>query len=346
MQLPQMLARPVVSIITPTFNHESYICQCIASVQGQSYQNWEQIIVDDGSADRTRDVVRRYADPRIRLVEQPHQGIEALAATYNRALSEAKGDLIAILEGDDIWPADKLSTMVPIFQDLETILAFGEVQDVDQAGVVAKGRSGTSRRRARLPRAILFNDPVRAATAYLLSVSGQSFIAPSSVVIRRDALEAIGGFQDVPGKCPVDVPTFARLSLIGKFHYVPKLLGYRRRHLNSATIQYLDVMTNTAKGFALRAAADPMFRLTAAERKSVEIAWSTVHFAAELWLGRICLVRGLRKEARKHFAVAIKARKALLVCASAMGWVLSWLHSDMEGLARMAGRAAFVGDKT
>jgi glycosyltransferase involved in cell wall biosynthesis len=336
------LINPLVSIITPAYNHEAFMMACIESVLKQTYPHWEQIIIDDGSTDRTLEVVRRYADPRIHLVEQPHRGIEALAATYNRALSEANGDLIAILEGDDLWPADKLATMMPIFQDLETILAFGEVQDVDESGALAKRRSRTSRRRARLPRSILFNDPVLSSTPYLLSVSGQTFIAPSTVVIRRDALEAIGGFQDVPGKCPVDVPTFARLSLMGKFHYVPKLLGYRRHHLGSATVQYLDIMTNAARGFALDAAADPLFCLTLTERKSVEEGWRAVHFAAEFWLGRICLVRGLRKEARKHFAAAMKAGEALLVCASAMGWGLSWLHSDMEGFARLAGRATLL----
>ena len=337
---------PAVSIITPTYNHEWFIGPCIESVLSQTYPNWEQIIVDDGSTDRTREVVRRYDDPRIRLVEQPHRGIEALASTYNRALSEANGSLIAILEGDDFWPADKLATIVPVFRDLQTILAFGEVQDVDENGEFAKRRSRTSRRRAQLPRSILFNDPVRSSTPHLLSVSGQTFIAPSTVVLRREALEAIGGFQDVPGECPVDVPTFARLSLIGKFHYFPKLLGYRRHHLSSATVQHLDTMTNTARGFALHASADPLFGLTEAERTSVEESWRSVHFAAEFWLGRICLIKGQRKEARKHFAMAMKSQETLLVIAASTGWTLSWLHSDMEGLARLAGRATLLADKS
>ena len=337
---------PLVSVITPAYNHESFIVSCIQSVLRQTYPHWEQIIVDDGSTDRTREIARRYADPRIRIIEQPHQGIEALAATYNLALAEAKGDLIAILEGDDTWPEDKLSAMVSVFRDAEKVLAFGEVQNMDENGVETKGSSRTSRRRARLPHSILFNDPVHSSTCHLLTVSGQTFIAPSTVLIRRAALDAIGGFQDVPGVCPVDVPTFVRLSLVGKFHYFPKLLGYRRHHLRSATVQYLDTMTNTARGFALAASEDPRFGLTLAERKLVEQSWRAVPFAAQFWQGRICLVKGQREKARKHFAQAMKAREFLLVFASVMGWGLSWLHCNMEGLARLAGRATLLPDKT
>jgi glycosyltransferase involved in cell wall biosynthesis len=333
-------------VITPAHNHESFIDSCIQSVLRQTYPRWEQIIVDDGSADRTREIVRRYTDSRIRLIEQTHRGMEALAATYNLALAEAKGNLIAILEGDDTWPEDKLSIMVSAFRDPEIVLAFGEVQNMDENGVETKGSSRTSRQRARLPHSVLFNDPVRSSTYHLLTISGQTFIAPSTVLVRREALDAIGGFQDVPGVCPVDVPTFARLSLMGKFHYFPKLLGYRRHHLRSATVQYLDTLTRTARGFALTASADPQFGLTLAERKSVEQSWRAVPFAAQFWQGRICLIKGQREEARKHFAEAMKTREFLLVFASVVGWGLSWLHCNMEGLARLAGRPTLVADKT
>ncbi len=336
---------PLVSIITPTYNHERFIGPCIESVLSQTYSSWEQIIVDDGSTDGTQSVVERYKDKRIRYIRQQNQGIEALADTYNRALATSQGSLIAILEGDDTWPCDKLSTMVPVFRDPGTILAFGEAQDIDENGDLARRQSRASRRRS-LPNSILCNDPLRSSTSYLLSVSGQTFIAPSTVMIRHDALDAIGGFQNVPGKCPVDVPTFARLSLVGKFHYSPKLLGYRRHHLNSATVQYLGAMTDTARRFATDAAADPQYCLTPTERKSVEESWRIARFGAEFWLGRICLLKGQCEEARKHFATAMRGPKAKLVIAAVVGWGLSWLNFDMEGLARLTGRAVLLKDKT
>lgn len=312
----------------------------------QTSSDWEQIVLDDGSTDATGDVARRYDDSRIRYVYQENRGIEALAENYNHALSLATGSLIAILEGDDTWPVSKLSSMVPVFEDPEIVLAFGDAQDVDENGPMAKRRSRMGQHRAQLPRSIFFNDPVGSATAHLLSLNGQAFIPPSTVVIRRDALRLIGGFQQAPGACPVDVPTFARLSLLGKFHYLPKLMGYRRRHMNSATNQFLETMPSAVRNFALDAAANPLFGLTPDQRKSVVDSWRFAPFFAEFWLGRICLVNRQTKEARRHFAAAMEARNLGLIFSSFVGWGLSWLNSDMEGLARLMGRFALSDGKT
>src|SRR5215472_14297167 len=125
---------PLVSIITPAFNHERFIGPCIESVLGQTYQSWEQIIIDDGSTDRTAEIVRSYSDRRIKYFHQDNKGIGALAETYNCALQLSKGALIAILEGDDLWPTEKLSELVPSFRDSSIILAFGEDRDIDVDG--------------------------------------------------------------------------------------------------------------------------------------------------------------------------------------------------------------------
>src|SRR5688572_16895965 len=116
---------PLVSIITPTFNQARFIGPCISSVLAQTYTNWEQIIVDDGSTDETAAIVRSYTDPRIRYMRQEHVGILALAATYNRGLQAARGPLISILEGDDLWTADKLETLVPKLEDRDVVLGYG-----------------------------------------------------------------------------------------------------------------------------------------------------------------------------------------------------------------------------
>src|SRR5688500_648199 len=91
---------PRVSIISPVYNADRYIGACIDSVLAQTFTDWEQIIVDDGSTDQTEAVVRKYNDPRIRYVRLPHRGLPALAESYNVALRDARGALIAVLEGD------------------------------------------------------------------------------------------------------------------------------------------------------------------------------------------------------------------------------------------------------
>ena len=97
---------PLVSILTPAYNHARFVGPCIESVLSQTYANWEQIIFNDGSTDNTGEIVKRYSDRRIRYYRQENQGIEKLAKTYNRALAEARGSIVVILEGDDLWPSE------------------------------------------------------------------------------------------------------------------------------------------------------------------------------------------------------------------------------------------------
>lgn len=121
---------PVVSIITPVYNHERYIGECIESVIRQTYTSWEMIVVDDGSTDGTWDLVQRFAssDPRIRVIRQGHVGIWRLSETYNKALRASVGQLVAVLEGDDLWPANKLEIQVDLhLKDTSLIFSYGRV---------------------------------------------------------------------------------------------------------------------------------------------------------------------------------------------------------------------------
>lgn len=97
-----------VSIITPSFNSEKYICMTIESVQNQTYQNWEMIIVDDCSNDRTCELVSEIEkkDSRIHLIRQENNG--GAGKSRNRALAHSTGRFIAYLDADDFWLPKKL----------------------------------------------------------------------------------------------------------------------------------------------------------------------------------------------------------------------------------------------
>ncbi|MGO4803842.1 glycosyltransferase [Arthrobacter sp. 2MCAF15] len=100
----------VVSIVMPAWNREVAIRGAIDSVRQQSLGSWELIVVDDGSTDGTRDVVRDYArlDSRIRLVEADHLGV---CAARNRGIEEAAGEFLAFLDSDNTWRPDFLTNM-------------------------------------------------------------------------------------------------------------------------------------------------------------------------------------------------------------------------------------------
>jgi glycosyltransferase involved in cell wall biosynthesis len=112
-------AGPHVSIVTPSWNHEPYIAACLDSVQAQSWDDWELMVIDDGSEDATAEIVEAYArdDDRIRLLRMAHRGLEGLGESYNRALDLTSGALVAVLEGDDLWPdPQKLALQVAVFR--------------------------------------------------------------------------------------------------------------------------------------------------------------------------------------------------------------------------------------
>lgn len=222
-----------VSIITSTYNLEQYIGACIESVQNQTYIHWEMIIVDDCSTDKTVEIARHYAkkDQRITvLVHKKNWSVYKLKDTYNQALKQAKGDFIAVLEGDDFWPKDKLEIQMHSFQDDEVILSYG-----DSVFTNGEGRPFDIlyyRRDSNL----LNNDPTGSILHLFTDLN--FYLSPVTVVIRKNALNTIGGFQNAPHYYFVDFPTWLHLSQQGKFHYVKKVMGFYRRHPGSFWLQF------------------------------------------------------------------------------------------------------------
>lgn len=102
---------PLVSVVVPCFNHARYLGEALSSVAAQTHQAWECLIVDDGSTDETREVAVRFVDrdPRYRYLHHAHIG---QAASRNRALSNARGELIQFLDADDVILPEKIQRQV------------------------------------------------------------------------------------------------------------------------------------------------------------------------------------------------------------------------------------------
>jgi glycosyltransferase involved in cell wall biosynthesis len=97
--------RPAISVLTPAYNEESHILDCMASVQSQSMADFEHIIVDDQSSDDTYAIAKRHADSRTMVLENPTKGkLAALKHAYNNS----SGRFIVLLAGDDLLPPDSL----------------------------------------------------------------------------------------------------------------------------------------------------------------------------------------------------------------------------------------------
>jgi glycosyltransferase involved in cell wall biosynthesis len=219
------MTKPIVSIITPTYNHERFIGQCIESVLSQTFSDWEMIIVDDESTDATKSVIRNYVDRRITYIRQEHVGPYRMSETYNRALDRAGGEFIAILEGDDLWPCYKLERQLPLLDDRpDAVACYGRAGTIDDSG-----------------NPLGFYPSPQLATTYATTrefILRQSWVQPVTVLIRRDALMKIGGFLQDQRLPIVDLPTWLQLSLDGSFQFQDIVLGLWRKHDRQVTANY------------------------------------------------------------------------------------------------------------
>lgn len=332
---------PLVTVITPTYDHHAFIKPCISSVVAQTYTEWEQVIIDDGSTDGIEDLINAVRDQRVRYYRQEHQGIYRLADTYNRALAMARGELIAILEGDDFWPRNKLASLVPAFEDPGVVAAFGTTVVALADGSPTGVRIPAPTFIRRFGAAALFNTPVGAATKAMLSTPGQHVSFPCSVVLRRNALEAIGGFQHVEGLPFVDYPTFLTLSLAGRYFYTPTVMGFWRRHGRSATaLKYQDITEIRLLAFMRRFLDRNRARITLTREEE-----ETIASALQDWERRIAVYHGLAAlskgqwaEARDRFRAAHESRQPIFRWAGVIGTVASLLHLKLEWLVSIAGR--------
>lgn len=220
-----MSKTPLVSILTPAYNHGHYIEQTIRSVLNQTYQDWEWVILDDGSTDNTADIIKKYKDSRIRYFSQEHAGVPQLIKTFNKALSTCNGDLIAMLDSDDYWPDYKLAIQIKSFNDPDIVLSYGES--------CVTNSNGRKIGYMNLPddMSIANNDPIGSSLKILL-LKRNCFIPNSTVILKKNILLKIGGFVVAEGLYQ-DFPTWTRLSLEGRFSAIPACLGYWRRHVAS-----------------------------------------------------------------------------------------------------------------
>ena len=123
---------PKLTVIIPTHNRARYLDQAIRSALGQTYGDFELIVVDDGSTDTTVELVGAYRDRRLRYLSQPHRGI---SAAVNLGIRSARGCYIARLDSDDLWFPDMLATLVPVLDaEPEIGVVYGRGQGIDHAG--------------------------------------------------------------------------------------------------------------------------------------------------------------------------------------------------------------------
>lgn len=125
---------PLVSIITPLYNAESFIEQTLKSVQAQSYSHWEHIIIDDVSTDGSAAIVSSHAAKDGRISLHTNSENQGAAFSRNHATQIAKGDYIAFLDSDDLWHPEKLAIQIAFMQARDCAVSFTSYLHMDEAG--------------------------------------------------------------------------------------------------------------------------------------------------------------------------------------------------------------------
>jgi len=332
---------PLVSILSPTYNHQKYIEQCIASVQMQSYPDWEMIILNDGSTDGTQAVAEKMAlkDPRIHVINQANVGVFRLAETYNKGLHLAKGKYIAILEGDDLWNQDKLSTQVEIMEkDPSIVLTWGKAELINADNTQSYYVSPEPK---NIPTDLFNNIP--AGSIIELSLFN-AWLPALTIVIRKADLLDIGGFQS-RGMPLVDFPTILALSLRGKFFFQNNVLGKWRIYPTQTTKKYTVEIYRGMLNFLREHLSKVYTEFDPAKKKIID-HYNQLCLVAYARSGRYKLIRKEYKSARQDYVKAIgypANGKMVWRLRALVGYAMSLFHMDVEWIAKILGKKTYKG---
>jgi hypothetical protein len=132
--------KPAVSVLTPTYNSARFLGQAISSIRSQTFEDWELIVVDDGSTDRTTDVLHDVQDARLRVIT--HDRNRGIVAARNTAVAAARGEFIAVLDADDVALPNRLAQQVAYLRAHPNIGGVGSaIERIDETGRVLDTRS-------------------------------------------------------------------------------------------------------------------------------------------------------------------------------------------------------------
>jgi glycosyltransferase involved in cell wall biosynthesis len=230
--------KPLVSVITAFFNEETFLKESVQSVIAQEYDNWEMMLVDDGSTDDSTWIAKAYAEQypgKIFYLEHDDHSNRSTAASRNLAISKCRGELVAFLDADDVWGSEKLLKQVEIMCSDANIVLLLEASEYwnswDTNGgndiIIQVGKETDK----------LFEPPVLAEFLYPLGKGAAP--CPSAIMARRRFLIKHGGFESgFKGKYQL----FEDQAFLIKFYlhekvYISSLCNNRYRQRTGSCVQ-------------------------------------------------------------------------------------------------------------
>ncbi len=248
-----MTTKPLVSVVNIFFNAEKYFAEAIESVIAQTYDNWELLLVDDGSTDKSTEIALLYAEKypgKIRYLQHPEHQNLGKSTSRNLGINSAKGDYIALLDADDIFLPPKLEKQVAILESYpEAGMVYGPTLYWYSWTGDKSDRSRDSFARLGVEPNNVFYPPTL-LTLYLTDTG--TVPSPCGLLARRDVIQATGGFDERIQHLYEDQVFFAKMCLKAPVFVESGCWDKYRQHLESSsniailTGEYHPVKPNSA----------------------------------------------------------------------------------------------------
>jgi glycosyltransferase involved in cell wall biosynthesis len=230
-----MNATPLVSGIIIFFNAEEFFVEAIESVLAQTYDNWELLLVDDGSTDQSTEIALNYArkyPEKVRYLEHEGHSNRGMSATRNLGIKHARGEYVVFLDADDVWVTDKLEQQVAIMQEQpEAAMCYGPTLFWHAwTGDPADARRDWQTQHGPQVNALV--EPPELLTLLLKD----EFTVPStcSVIVRRSVFDEVGAFEeDFRGQME-DMVFHTKVFLNKPVYISSQCWGWYRQHPNNS----------------------------------------------------------------------------------------------------------------
>ena len=211
-----------VSVIMSVYNGEAYLEECIRSILRQTYTDFEFIIIDDGSTDKSLNIIKKYAneDQRVIVSSRPNKG---LIASLNEAAALASGDLLARMDADDVSYPNRFEEQVNAFEKNESLIALGTYA----REINAKGTDI-----GKLLPSPVGKEAIRNATA-----DGQTLVIHPTLMMKSSAFNAIGGYR-ANFKHAEDKDLLYRMVDMGEIDNLPLALLQYRVHGDNISVKH------------------------------------------------------------------------------------------------------------
>jgi len=216
--MSRLISPPLVSVLMAVYNSERYLAQAIESILNQTLREFELLILDDGSTDRSLAILQRYAaqDARIQIQSRENRGI---SQTRNQLLQMAEAELIAVMDSDDVALPERLAKQMTFLQQQPEVLCLGSAFDLIDA---------QDRRITSLP------VPLNNAEIQRQLLAGHAAIFQPCAMMRRSAVQQVGGYNPAMTQAE-DLDLWLKLGEIGQLANLPDVLVKYRLHPDSVS---------------------------------------------------------------------------------------------------------------